>query len=355
MAITHVSADALLDAIGRFDRELRDTPDWSGWQQNRAHRYAIEHDRRRYPVKQIVSIATGIPVADFSGGEAAGDANQYVAARGFAIVELPRRNPTWVRDELILALDIYLQYAGNPPPKGSAEIDELSETLNRLGRYFGIATEDRFRNVNGVYMKLMNFRRFDPVFTEAGKRGLSRGGQAEEEVWNTFASDPERCRAVARTIRQALAHAQNGETIADRAGDGIEEAEEGGVITAMHRRYERNSALVQAKKKKALAALGTLACETCGFDFRERYGEHGEGFIECHHVTPVHALKPGSKTKLGDLRLLCSNCHRMIHAGRRWLTIEELVAIIYRATEVDGPVSELPNYAARGSSDGSVY
>jgi hypothetical protein len=25
-----------------------------------------------------------------------------------------------------------------------------------------------------------------------------------------------------------------------------------------------------------------LACEACGFDFRERYGERGEGFIECH-------------------------------------------------------------------------
>jgi 5-methylcytosine-specific restriction protein A len=336
MAITHVSADALLDAIGRFDRELRDTADWSGWEQNRAHRYAIEHDRRRYPVKQIVSIATGIPVADFSGGEAAGNANQYVAARGFAVVELRRRNPTWVRDELILALDMYLQYAGNPPRKGSAEIDELSETLNRLGRYLGIATEDRFRNVNGVYMKLMNFRRFDPVFTEAGKRGLSRGGQAEEEVWSTFSSDPERCHTVAQTIRQILAGIKEEETATELIGDEIGEAAEGRAISAMHRRYERSSALVQAKKRKVLATAGRLACEACGFDFRERYGDRGDGFIECHHVAPVHTLKPGSKTKLGDLRLLCSNCHRMVHAGRRWLTIEELVAIIYRATEVGG-------------------
>jgi 5-methylcytosine-specific restriction protein A len=53
---------------------------------------------------------------------------------------------TWVRDELILALDMYLRYAGNPPQKGSPEIDELSDTLNRLGRYLGIATADRFRN-----------------------------------------------------------------------------------------------------------------------------------------------------------------------------------------------------------------
>jgi hypothetical protein len=60
-------------------------------------------------------MATGTPVSGFSGGEAAGNANQYVAARGFAVVELRRRNPTWVRDELILALDMYLGYAGNPP------------------------------------------------------------------------------------------------------------------------------------------------------------------------------------------------------------------------------------------------
>jgi 5-methylcytosine-specific restriction protein A len=290
MPIPQVATEALRDAMARFDRDFRDATEWADWEQNRAHLYAIEHDGRRYPVKQIVSMATGLPVSEFSGGEAAGDANQYVVARGFAVVELRRRNPTWIPDELILALDLYLRYAGNPPRKGSAEIDELSETLNRLGRYLGIATEDRFRNVNGVYMKLMNFRRFDPVFTEAGKRGLSRGGQTEEEVWSTFATDPERYYAVAQTIRQALAHAQNGETIADLAGDGIEEAEEGRVIAALHRRYERNSALVQAKKKKALATLGRLACEACGFDFRERYGDHGEGFIECHHARPVHAL-----------------------------------------------------------------
>jgi 5-methylcytosine-specific restriction enzyme A len=342
MPIPQVPPEAIRDAMGIFDRDLRDAPEWAGWEQNRAHRYAIEHDGSCYPVKQIVSLATGLPVSEFSGGQAAGDANEYVAARGFPIVELRRRNPTWFRDELILALDLYLRYAGNPPPKGSAEIDELSETLNRLGRYLGIATEDRFRNVNGAYMKLMNFRRLDPVFTGAGKRGLSRGGQAEEEVWTTFASNPERCHEVAQTIRQALADAQDGETLADIAGDGIEEAEEGRVITAMHRRYERNAALVQAKKRRALATLGRLVCEACGFDFRERYGDRGEGFIECHHAKPIRARKPGDKTKIGDLRLLCSNCHRMVHARRHWLTMEELVTIVRRAAEVSEPAAEHP-------------
>jgi hypothetical protein len=67
-------------------------------------------------------MATGMPVSEFSGAEAAGDANQYIVAHGFPIIEVRRRNPTWVRDELILALDMYLRTAGNPPRKGSSEM-----------------------------------------------------------------------------------------------------------------------------------------------------------------------------------------------------------------------------------------
>jgi 5-methylcytosine-specific restriction protein A len=61
---------------------------------------------------------------------------------------------------------------------------------------------------------------------------------------------------------------------------------------------------------------------------------------ECHHTKPVHAPKPGDKTKVGDLRLICSNCHRMIHAKRLWLTMEELAAIVGRAAEVSRRAKE---------------
>lgn len=86
MSIPPAPGENLREAIGRFDHELRDTPDWAGWEQNRAHLYAIEYEGKRYPVKQIISMATEIPVSDFSGGQAAGDANHYVADRGFRIV-----------------------------------------------------------------------------------------------------------------------------------------------------------------------------------------------------------------------------------------------------------------------------
>jgi hypothetical protein len=88
MAIPSVLAEALRDAMGRFDRELRHTANWVNWEQDRRHRYAIEHDGRGYPVKQIISMATGMRVRDFSGGSGPGDANRYVTSRGFAIVKL---------------------------------------------------------------------------------------------------------------------------------------------------------------------------------------------------------------------------------------------------------------------------
>ena len=48
MPIPDVSAESLRGAMEKFDHELRDTPDWSGWENNRAHLYAIEHEGKRH-------------------------------------------------------------------------------------------------------------------------------------------------------------------------------------------------------------------------------------------------------------------------------------------------------------------
>ena len=53
-------------------------------------------------------------------------------------------------------------------------------------------------------------------------------------------------------------------------------------------------------------------------------GDRGKNYIECHHNTPVSGLNEGDVTKLSDLTLLCSNCHRIIHRKKPWLTIDEL-------------------------------
>ena len=75
--------------------------------------------------------------------------------------------------------------------------------------------------------------------------------------------------------------------------------------------------------------IGYLACEVCGFRFDEKYGTLGEYFIDCHHIEPIHLRSEiGSITKLTDLALLCSNCHRMIHKSSMLLTIADLKAVL---------------------------
>ena len=46
----------------------------------------------------------------------------------------------------------------------------------------------------------------------------------------------------------------------------------------------------------------------------------------CTEALPVVAGK--TQTKLADLALLCSNCHRMIHRTKQWLTVEELEELV---------------------------
>jgi len=81
--IPESTREAVLSAMDRFDRELRGTETWSGWEQNQAHKYAIEWEGRHYPVKEIVSLATRAPVSSFSGGD---EANKYATKMGFSVV-----------------------------------------------------------------------------------------------------------------------------------------------------------------------------------------------------------------------------------------------------------------------------
>lgn len=89
-------------------------------------RYALLRKGRKYPVKKIVSLASGVPVSDFSGGESPGHANKLLEAGGFKVVPLRGSNTDWVRDELILALNLYLKHRPNPPNKASKESGALA-------------------------------------------------------------------------------------------------------------------------------------------------------------------------------------------------------------------------------------
>ncbi|MBD1832345.1 HNH endonuclease [Cyanobacteria bacterium FACHB-472] len=73
---------------------------------------------------------------------------------------------------------------------------------------------------------------------------------------------------------------------------------------------------------------GGLKCDVCNFNYSAFYGNLGNDYIECHHLNPVSELKDGNKTKINDLALVCSNCHRMLHRKKPCLSVEELKEIV---------------------------
>lgn len=230
------------------------------------------------------------------------------------------RNPSWTRDELLVALDYYLENADDYFSPTGAGVLELTAKISRVAKALGLSGSDTLRNANGVSMKLLNFRAHDP---NHDTKGLSRGNKLEEVVWSEYADDSVALKKVVASIvnltQVTVAH--DAPLIPE---DELIEAREGQLLTRVHRYRERNTAIVKRKKASYLKQHGQLCCEACGFDFQATYGQRGEGFIECHHTKPVSELLPGETTKLNELALLCANCHRMVHAARPWWTVEKL-------------------------------
>ena len=90
-----------------------------------------------------------------------------------------------------------------------------------------------------------------------------------------------------------------------------------------HRRAERNQKLSADAKK-----FHGATCKVCGFNFEERYGERGRGYIEAHHIVPFADLvkepEPVTLDPKTDFVVVCANCHRMLHRTKPAILPDEL-------------------------------
>lgn len=88
--------------------------------------------------------------------------------------------------------------------------------------------------------------------------------------------------------------------------------------------FERN-----ARARQACIDHYGARCIVCGFDFKNRYGVRGEGYIHVHHLVPLADI--GTQyvvDPVADLRPVCPNCHAMIHRTNPPLAVEKLSALI---------------------------
>ena len=95
-----------------------------------------------------------------------------------------------------------------------------------------------------------------------------------------------------------------------------------------HFRRERDPSIVKKKKAKVRAEKGRLACEACNFDFAQFYHPLVQDFCEVHHRKPLSELDEERKTRLEDLAILCSNCHRVIHRVKPMPTDEAFAEML---------------------------
>jgi len=234
------------------------------------------------------------------------------------------RNPKWQREELILALDLYFNIEPGQIHARNPQIIELSEVLNQLPVHGNISEYKKFRNPNGVGLKLSNFLALDDSYP--GK-GMSATSKLDKEVFFEFKDKRKFLKELALSIRKSTTNSEIKKAVLSIDDNEIDEEfsrPEGRILQKYHLWRERNPTLTRKKKEQALAKYGKLECELCGFDYTKIYGDVGYGFMECHHILPLHLLTKEKKTKLEDLMLVCANCHRMLHRGWTDKTLSEI-------------------------------
>ncbi|NBC38011.1 HNH endonuclease [Novosphingobium sp. FSY-8] len=297
-----------------------------------AKKYTLWYEGRPYDSKAIVGAAFGylpgkpkpLTSGEFTGGTAT--VVSLLERLGFGFADQPSKkaqaNPPWTREQALLVLDLYHRHGGRDPGADHPDVVEMSALLRQLASDAGTET---FRNPNGVKMKMMNFRSLDPAWTSKGGAGLKGASKLDRALWDEFYGKRQDLAVAVEAIRQSALATMSGDELDEVLGY---KAKEGKVSYRYHRTLERDPKVVALRKASALKQHGTLACEACGFDFQAIYGERGTGYIEAHHTNPVHAMVEGDETTVDDLALLCSNCHRMVHTAKPWLTLEQLRELV---------------------------
>ncbi len=204
-----------------------------------------------------------------------------------------------------------------------APIDNVLRTYNNPGFEFGrkvllIAKPDpifAIPNLGYFNFFLPNRGPTNPFHNLVSSEGLDENG-TQLRVWNLFAGH----------LNPTLVWNSEYQVIPNPIS-GVEEGDKKVVEHIKSETAQRNAGIVKLAKELAYqSGNGRILCECCDFDFIPTYGTHGAGFIECHHKIPI-ASGGRRITEIGDLAMVCSNCHRMLHRKKNdgnYFTVEQL-------------------------------
>jgi 5-methylcytosine-specific restriction protein A len=227
-------------------------------------------------------------------------------------------NPDWSRDETILALDLYFNCNGAMPKTSDRLVLELSSLLRSLPYHSKASRKETFRNAAGVVFKLKNLHK-----VATGEGFTTNVSKTDRLVWAELGAQRNEVAQLADLIKRSLSIDELQDDTSEP--DGEEEFFEGRLLTAFHKKKERNRNI----RNKLIAARhnrGPLACDMCGLKPQSSNARFEDAPFEAHHLLPM-SMAMERKTQLKDMALLCANCHRLLHRAialkRRWLTVVE--------------------------------
>ncbi|MFG3721098.1 HNH endonuclease [Streptomyces massasporeus] len=224
------------------------------------------------------------------------------------------RIPTWTEDELVLAGALVVKNGWRELRTRDVDVRELSELLRSLPVHKPEARAlPGFRSPDSVSRKTTDFMTNHPLYS--GK--ATRCGKPTLLMIEAFTKREAEMLQAAEAIEEGIASGDLHRlpTQPDEVDETGSTAIEGRLLVRRALARERDPKLRALKIKQARLNGRPLRCEVCTFDFAHTYGDLGDGYIEVHHVTPLHASGT-RETTLADLACLCANCHRMCHRSR---------------------------------------
>lgn len=236
------------------------------------------------------------------------------------------KNIEWVENYLVDGTDQQKEQIGNLIRRGKSLVayQVSNEIRFAPSRFLGYVANSLEKHAQAVADKLVDGKETNPVLTKLIGSKLEQNEQLDKlyvKYCHNLGQE-----ATAYSKRRFWQLDLTKEFHQNEIVEGL--FPEGKIVERIHTSRERNNKVIKVAKQNFKAKYGKLFCQACGFSFDKVYGNIGKDFIEGHHTIPVHEMKPGHKTSPDDIAMLCSNCHRMVHKKRPWLSVDKLKSLL---------------------------
>ncbi len=233
-------------------------------------------------------------------------------------------NPNWIREELILALNLYFDLDQGQMHKGHPDVIRVSNELRELQIHTEIPDQKKFRTSSSISRRLGNFKTMDIRY---GGEGLANSGKLAKEVFKEFNHNRDKLRKEADFIKQLYLKSKTviKTNISEQKVNYKSE-----FLFQFHKNREADPLVIKVKKEMVLSLNKSLKCEVCGFDSVFVYGELGSDLMEIHYNRELKTEPALESSSMEDFIIVCSNCHKVLDKNYALIDAEDLKKIILK-------------------------